>query len=146
MKKSPLQYALDLIKLRDRTEFEIKSKMRQKGFDDEEIIKTINWLKEKIFLDDERFTKHYVKNAHLSGRSGKYKITFKLRTLGIDKELIDKYVTTDSDYDNALDLGQRWVIKNVNKDKKYEKLGRFLLGRGFEIDVVKRVLDEVLDK
>jgi regulatory protein len=147
MKKTPLQYALDLVALRDRTEFEIRKKMAEKKFPEEEIIKTIDWLKDKRFIDDERFVDNYIKAQCSAGRNGCYKIKFKLNSLGINKELIEKYfseVDSDDEKGRARELADRWIIKNENKDKKYEKLGRFLISRGFGIEVVQSTLGEVL--
>lgn len=147
MRKSPLQYALDLVALRDRTEFEIKKKMGEKKFSEEEIIKTIGWLKDKKFLDDEKFADHYIKAQCSIARNGLYKIKFKLHSLGISKELIERYasqIDSDSELNRARELADKWLVKNINKDNKYEKLGRFLIGRGFEINVVREVLTTAL--
>lgn len=147
MKKSPLQYALDLITMRDRTKNEISKKMAEKGYLSEEITKTIDWLKDKQFIDDEKFTEHYIKNQLSIGRSGRYKIYFKLIRLGIAPELAKKYLDQDdpdSEYERVKELAESWLLKKSTVEKKYEKLGRFLIGRGFNIDTVKKVLDEVL--
>ncbi len=147
MKKSPLQYALDLVALRDRTEFEIKNKMTEKQYLGEEIIKTIEWLKDKKFINDERFVDNYVKDQCSLGRNGFYKIKFKLYSLGISKELIEKYcneIDLDNEQNRAKELADKWLIKNESKDNKYDKLGRFLVGRGFEINIVREVLKQVI--
>lgn len=147
MKKSPLQYALDMVALRDRTEFEINKKMSEKGFAPEEIIKTIKWLKDKKFIDDEKFADNYVKSQCRIGRNGLFKIKYKLQTLGINKELINKYancVDIENEQSRATELASKWMIKYGHKEKKYDKLGRFLIGRGFSIDIVKNVLDKTL--
>jgi regulatory protein len=151
MEKSPLQYALNLLKLRDRTVGEIRDKMKQKGFEQAEIEVTINFLTEKGFLDDERFVTNFIRNKQQFGSAGKYKIKFKLEQLKVNRELINQKlaeVNPESEIERAKELAQNWLNKKqtVLPEKKYEKLGRFLVSKGFEIDIVKNVLHEALKK
>lgn len=150
-KLSPLNYALYLLKLRDRTVGEIQGKMKQKGFEEVEISQTVEFLKSKKLLDDERFAANYIQNKQQFGSTGKYKIKFKLEQLKVDKEIINQklsQIEPESEYDRALNLGKNWFIKkqSVPAEKRYERLGRFLIGRGFEINIVKDVLADILKK
>lgn len=149
MKYSPLQYALNLLKMRDRTVGEIKNKMKLKGFETEEIDKTIIFLQEKDFLDDEKFVTNFIRNRQEFGSAGKYKIKFKLEQLKVDKKLIEERlldIDSESEKDRAMILAQNWMEKkkSVLPEKKYEKLGRFLAGKGFEVGVIREVLAVVL--
>jgi regulatory protein len=148
--KPPFQYALDLIKIRDRSEFEIKKKMKDKDFLPEEIKKTLSFLVEKKFIDDRRFTEIYVRSQRSIGRNGKIKIRLKLKTFGISDELINEYLNTDSgvnnDSENANDAAEKWLRTkpNVPKEKIKEKLFRHLVGRGFEYEIIKEVINSRL--
>lgn len=147
MKRTPLEYSLYLLQLRDRTEAEIRKKMKVKEFLAEDIEKTIKWLKEKDFINDERFVQRLVESQKSKIESGKRKIIFKMYKLGLNKELIDQYsgkVEVESELEKAEELAGRWLAKNAEKDKKYERLGRHLAGKGYEIDVIKEVLSKVI--
>ena len=147
MKYSPQNYALRLLELRDRTEAEIRKKMKEKGFLAEEIEKTVRWLKEKDFINDEKFAKRLVESQKSKVESGKRKVVFKMYKLGISKELIDKYsgdIVPEDELEKAKELAEKWLKKNTDKDNKYQKLGSHLAGKGYEIDIVKQVLSEVL--
>ncbi len=146
MKKSPLQYAFDLIKLRDRSEFEMRQKMKKKEFTEEEIGVTVKFLFDQKFLDDDKFTEFYVRSKLSAGRNGQQVIKMKLRQFGIDDEIIKKYLTDidDSELKNAQHQSKKW-LKNRAFGSDYErqnKLSRFLLGRGFNYDIIKKVVDE----
>lgn len=158
MKKRPLEYALYLLELRDRTEGEIRQKMRMKKYETAEIEETVKFLKEKDFIDDERFVKNYITNKQAFGATGKYKIRQKLMLLHLDHKLIDENLAeTDlvEEKERATELAKNWLAKkkghigtspdlSLEKRGTYEKLGRFLATRGFEIDIVKDILQELL--
>lgn len=147
--KTPLQCALDLLKLRDRSEFEIRKKMREKEFLPEEIDNTVKFLFDKKFLDDDRFTEIYVRSQRSIGRNGKVKIRMKLKNLGVADETINKYLSSDSENDDELENAQEVVKKwlrtksNTPKEKIREKLFRHLAGRGFEYDVIMKVVNNI---
>jgi regulatory protein len=151
LKKTPREYALYLIEMRDRSVFEIEKKMRDKGFAPSEIKETIKFLLEKQFLDDDRFVRNYVAMQVGSGRVGKQKLLFKLSSFKVDRGLIDKYVgeiSKDDEYVRAEELAQSWLKKKSDtpREKIYERLGRFLLSRGFGYDIIKPILDRSTKK
>ena len=148
MKKSPLQYALDLIAMRDRTVSEIRKKMLDKQISPDVVESTIQTLLDKKFLNDERFVHNYINSQKRQGRFGRFRIVQKMKMLGLSKELIDNSkseMDRDSEGERARELAEKWLIKNSTKDKHYERLGRFLASRGFEIDVIKNILNEMLN-
>lgn len=158
MKKKPLEYALYLLELRDRTEGEIREKMKRKEYEPEEIEKAVDFLKDKEFIDDERFVKRYIENKQSFGTAGKYKIRQKLMLLHLDSKLIEDNlagINPDAEYERALEMTKDWLRKNKKKlttspdlslvrRGTYEKVGRHLVSQGYEYDIVKRVLEVVL--
>lgn len=145
MKKTPLDYALNLLKIRDRSEGEVRQKMKLKGFFVEEVDGVIKKLKETRLLDDARFVESYVRSQQNMGR-GIARIKFRLKCLKIDDELIKSHMSEISSEDEgqrADELACHWLQKKkVAPEKRYEKLGRFLVTRGFEIGTVRKILDK----
>lgn len=148
MKKKPLEYALYLLELRDRTEGEIREKMKRKEYEPEEIEKAVDFLKDKEFVDDERFVKRYIENKQSFGTAGKYKIRQKLMLLHLDSKLIEENlegIDSEAEYERALEMIKDWLARHkIPKEKMYEKVGRHLVSQGYEYDIVKRVLEVVL--
>ena len=149
MKKKPLEYALYLLELRDRTEGEIRQKMSMKKYEPVEIEETVKFLKAKDFINDERFVKNYIANKQAFGTTGKYKIRQKLMLLRLDPKLIEENIAETNPEDEkirATELATSWLAKKISipPEKRYEKLGHFLVSRGFEIDIIKNVLQELL--
>jgi regulatory protein len=147
MKKKPLEYALYLLELRDRSVAEIEQKMKNREYLPEEITKTIDFLRDKNFLDDARFTENYIKQLQFRSQ-GVYKIRNQLKKFGLDRDLVEEKlgdIDNDSEYETAKELAQNWLKKkNIPPERRYEKLGRFLLGRGYSIDNTKKILEELL--
>lgn len=153
MKKTALGYALNLIQIRDRTEKEIKDKLLSKSYEEVEIEKTIQFLLQKKFIDDKRFVKRYLENASLNIKKGRRKVIFDLKKRGISTELIydieKDYHQKDynqNEYQKAKALALKWLLKNINKQNLYQKLGSHLSRAGYDTDLVIKVLDEVLNK
>ena len=149
MKKKPLEYALYLLELRDRTEGEIRQKMGMKKYEPAEIEAAIKFLKEKDFINDERFVKNYIRNAQEFGTKGKYKIRQKLILLRLDSKLIEENlagIDSEAEKERATELAKNWLLKqkSILPEKRYEKLGRYLVSQCFEWEVVAEVLGETL--
>lgn len=137
-----------MLELRDRTEGEIREKMGRKEYEPEEIEKAVDFLKDKDFINDERFVKGYVENKQSFGTTGKYKIRQKLMLLHLDSGLIEENlaeINPETEYDQAIKLAKNYLAhREVPKEKLYEKVGRHLVSKGYEYDTVKKVLDGLL--
>lgn len=152
MKKidSPLNYALYLLELRDRSVFELESKMKFKKFEETDIAETVKFLLDKKFLDDEKFAKHLSDSKMLSGE-GKNKIKFRLIRAGVDKEIIERILennNSDREYEKALEIGQKLFIKNekLERGKLYQKIMGSLYRKGYDLDIAKQVVSELMEK
>jgi len=150
MKKlNSLEYAFFLLKLRDRSVGEMEDKLRRKEYDSKEIAKTMAFLIEKDFLNDERFALNFVHFKKSLKPIGKYYLQNKLRQKKIDNEIIEKVLSENSDQTEEVeDAANRWLAQNkkLPKEKIYEKLSRYLASRGFEWEKVKEVVGEKLKK
>jgi len=145
MKKTPLEYALNLLKIRDRSEGEVRQKMKLKGFFVEEVEVVIAKLKETKLLDDARFVASYVRSQQNMGR-GITRIKFRLKCLKIDDDLIKEAaleVSSEDEETRAQDLAKRWMTKNGTKENAKEKLIRFLMVRGFDYGTVKDAIESI---
>lgn len=120
----------------------------------EEVIDTIvNKLKDYKFLDDGEFARRWIEQrTKLKPKALKF-IKFELKQKGITNEIIESVTTNDelpaiNDLDMALVLAERRVgrLKNEPRQKKYEKMFRYLSSKGFDYDIIKQVIDRILPK
>ena len=127
--------ALRIVERSYKTEKEIKEKLFEKGYEKDEIDKTLEFLSEYKFINDEAYTKMYVKDR--AKTQGRGKIKYALMKKGVDQEDIESALETidkDEEKEAALELARkRYLVISKRESDKYKiwnKLCRFLVGRG----------------
>jgi len=105
--KDPLKYAFTLLKFRFRSENELRKRMKQKGFTDEEIESTVNYLKDKGLLNERLLAEELTEKYQSKGVSPR-KIERILRGLGVKGEVIDETLP-------VLEINEDALIKVVEK-------------------------------
>jgi len=141
--------ALKIIERTYKTEKQVYDKLIQKDYDKASIEKTLAFLKEYKFLDDEKYAEAYIKEKIKD--QGQDKIKFALIYRGIsDKIIQEKLSLIDSGQEEqfAIILAEKKyniLSKNESDPKKiYKKLGDHLIGKGYKFEVVKTVLNKIL--
>lgn len=145
-------YALNLLSYRQRSEKEILKKMIDKGYENNIIDSTINFLKENKFLNDREFTKSFIRDRVNIRKLGRNRIKMELYKKGVDKELInealEKEIEYDLEYETAKELALKKISTTYKKDDKnaqYRKLYGFLQRKGYSNDIISRILKEIIN-
>lgn len=141
--------ALNILAKADQSEKKIKQKLSA-DFEDDIIDMVIEFLKKNKFVDDDLLAQKIVNTNVNLNRCGKNKIKQNLYNKGIDKESIDEAISdidNDVEFENALYLGQKRYerVKNEDKRKIYQKISQHLSYKGFNYDIIKRVLNKLLN-
>lgn len=108
----------------------------------------VDRLQKEGFIDEARYCRSFVNDKVRFARWGKHKIVYALRAKGIDDVLIADAVDAinpDEDMDNLLRL-LKVKMKTVKGKDGYEirmKLIRFAVGRGYELSLIYRCLNEI---
>ena len=137
--------ALRIVERSYKTEKEIKEKLFEKGYEKDEIDKTLEFLSEYKFINDEAYTKMYVKDR--SKTQGRGRIKYALMKKGVDQEDIESALET-IDKDEEKEARKRYLAISKRESDKYKiwnKLCRFLVGRGYDYSLVKEVVKEVVN-
>lgn len=122
----------------------LKDYLRKKGFSSETIKKTCQKLKEYDMIDDEKFAKNYFDS--LSSGQGKRNIARKLLEKGVSKDIVDDLlegVEEDSQYENALILGEKFAKNREKTAKNKQKCLAHLIYKGYDYSVAKKVTDKI---
>ena len=142
--------ALRIVERSYKTEKEIKEKLFEKGYEKDEIDKTLEFLSEYKFINDEAYTKMYVKDR--AKTQGRGKIKYALMKKGVDQEDIESALETidkDEEKEAALELARkRYLVISKRESDKYKiwnKLCRFLVGWGYDYSLVKEIVKEVVN-
>lgn len=142
--------ALRIVERSYKTEKEIIEKLFEKGYEKDEIDKTLEFLREYKFINDEAYTRMYVKDR--AKTQGRGKIKYALMKKGVDHENIESALETidkDEEKEAALELARkRYLVISKRESDKYKlwnKLYRFLVGRGYDYSLVKEIVKEVVN-
>lgn len=148
-----LNKALRFLSFRPRSEKEIADFLKRKQVDEINSRKIIDKLKEHKFLNDEEFVRWWVEQRTLITPRAFRVIKIELKQKGISKEIIEelgqnKESMLQTDLEMAIKLVRKRLprYKNLQKKEVYQKLGRFLISKGFDYDTVKRSIDEALQE
>lgn len=149
-----LTKALLFLKIRPRSEKEIKENLKKKRADDQTIEKILIVLREKKFVDDEEFAKWWIRQRVVFRPKSTRVIRMELLQKGISKELIDTALSSEiedggklNDLEQARKIVEKKIhtYKHLPKQELYQKLGGFLSRRGFDWDTIKRSIDDEIE-
>lgn len=150
-KISVYNYGISVLSRYAKSECELRLKMKNKGFEPQLIDNAISTLKERKYLDDERYCEMFINDKINISKHGVRKIKEALYYKGIDKEIIEekiKNISAESEEERAFILGEIKLlnIKENDNRKKMAKLSNYLIGKGFEYETVNKTLRKLLNK
>ena len=124
---------------------EVEDKLTAWGVADEDKIKIIDRLKSEDFINEKRYCTYFVKDKFRFNKWGKIKISYSLKAKGLDKEVVQNAMSTidDGEYEELLASLLKAKLVGLNYEFEYEKQGklfRFAQSRGFENNVIERVI------
>ena len=135
-----------LLSYRQRSEKEIKDKLKEKKISPENIGKVIDKLKDLKFIDDKTFAKNYITDQINKKPAGRTFLKYKLLQKGIDKttseETIKVNYTEEKELNNAVLLVSKYSkkVRGTTEQDKKRKCYQYLLSRGFTYDVASQAL------
>ncbi len=140
--------ALNILSKADQSEKKIKEKLSSE-FEEDTIDKVIDFLKRNNFINDDMLAQKIVNTNVNLNKCGKNKIKQNLYIKGIDKNSINEALSEIDDnieYENAMYLAKKRYnrVKNEDKRKIYQKISQHLAYKGFNYDIIKRVLNKLL--
>ena len=133
----------------ERTQQEVRDKLYGEGVNKDVIEDTIVRLIEENFLNEERFAKAYAGGKFRMKKWGRLKIKNNLKRRGLSDYCIRKGMQEieEKDYEATLkDLMEKKSaeIKERNMLLKKNKLSRYLIGKGYETELVWEKIKEYL--
>lgn len=144
LKKAKLK-ALKLLERMDRTEAQLREKLKAAEFDPEIIEQAIVYVKSFGYIDDERYVRNYIeyRQDRKSRRQLEQELQFRK---GVTPELIQKV------YDELEPYDERLLIKSQLEKRKYsakaadwngrQKIVASLMRKGFQMGDILAVMDE----
>lgn len=133
---------------RERCHSEVRHKLLEIGIRGEELEEIIAELISKGFLNEQRFAKEFVIGKFKALKWGRVKLMNELRKKDVPKRIIYEALEQieDDHYTSVLQelADKKWKVMRGRKSlKKKAALQRFLLGKGFEGELVRSVVNRV---
>lgn len=108
---------------------------------DAEIDSVLHWLKDKGYLDDQRFI---ASRVHVrAAKSGTGRIAHELAQHGLQLPEALSQTLRQTEADRALALWQRRFGSPPTDARDAARQGRYLVGRGFSSEVVRRLMRHI---
>lgn len=131
-----------LLKSMDRTEYQLRTKLKQGGYPEEAVNTAIEYVKNLHYIDDSRYAQYYIEGR--TGSKSKQQITQDLLRRGISKELIQS-IYGQQEPEDETDQIRKWVEKKrvdleTADPKEINRLYGFLMRKGFQSSDISKVL------
>jgi len=144
--KKAFDSAMRILTRRDHTEKELVNKLRQRKFDATDIENTLNRCRELGYVDDSKTAMAMAKQMTARG-NGPLKIRRTLEQKGVDGAIVQSALTCCGTEDDQLESA-RYIMKRIrfrlyresDSQKRRVIAYRFLTGRGFSLDVIRRAI------
>lgn len=141
--KRARERALYLLKNSDKTEAQIRRKLREGYYPDEVIDDVLEFLRQYHFTDDHRYGQQYI--SSYGSKKSRRCIAFDLQKKGLDREVIQELLE-ESELDEEEQirrfLQKKHYVRGETTPKEYQKLTAALARKGFSYDMIHYIMEE----
>jgi regulatory protein len=141
------QTALSYIGYKDRTKFEVTTRLEKGDFPPEIIQRIISELEEKEYINDLRFAQQWVEIRSETKPRGRYLLALELKRKGLEESVIDHALANIPTEENlASEFGKNYMRKLADADREtfVKKMTGALQRKGFSYSVTKEVVGNLL--
>lgn len=146
--------ALRYLEHKMHTAMEVERRLKDKGFEAEEIEKTVDWLKEAGCVDDVSFGAEYLRYAFSKGRSIN-RAKLEMRDKGLSSDDIEKAIFAYED-EHEVDImeeetkrafarGEEIARREGSDEKTLAKMGRRLSSLGYSSGLIYKVVGKHME-
>ncbi|MFZ5998157.1 MAG: regulatory protein RecX [Nitrospirota bacterium] len=140
-----VKYAFKLLGYRDRSEKELQEKLARKGFSNGTINKTIDFFKEKGFINDRKLAAALRRDAVERRHLGKRGVRGLLLKRGLTGDVADT-LSDDEDEAAYVDAARQLIEKKLRHLKQFDeetikrRLWGLLARRGFSVENIRAAM------
>ena len=141
--------ALYFLGFRQRSELEVRQKLREKEFPDDVINRVLEKLRRNNLIGDTNFAESWVENRSRNRPRGARMLQQELRQKGISTETIAAVMPSqDDELTNAIAALQKILRskertwEELEEKERYQKAVQYLMRRGFNYSICKTAWDE----
>ncbi|MDP4181030.1 MAG: regulatory protein RecX [Bacillota bacterium] len=135
--------AIKNLSLKYRCEKEVYDNLKNQGFEESDVIKTIDELKSMGYINDMIYAQKYIHDRTKLKPKSKRMLKFELKNKGVPEHIIDEAVDA-MDIDEAI-VAEGLVRKkfgkyDFNDEKVIKKVYYFLRHRGYNFEIIDGVI------
>jgi regulatory protein len=135
----------------ERYQQEVRNKLHERGIYGEDAEELIAYMINEGFLNEERFAQAFVRGKFRIKKWGRNKILQELKFRQISPYCIKsgmKEIEADEYWETLIQLVDKKasLIKESDDFKKRYKIHQYLLGRGFENDLIQNAIETIFSK
>lgn len=142
---SAFDTAVYYLGFKDRTEYEIATKLKEKGYSELDIAQAMSKLIEYGYVDDARYVRAYYKDH--SSKKGPKLIKMELANKGIAKDVIADNIS-EIIYEHDIDeteivediFNKRFCSVDLSDEKQSRRVYSYFARRGFSNAVISNIL------
>jgi len=141
--------AFSLLRMRPRSEHEIRERLRLKGYGSEIIENVMASLEKAGYIDDAKFAKFWIDSRMHLNPVGDTVLKQELRLRGVNDALIESALRAKNEaYDEyalAFDMARTRFerLKKLDRAKAMKRLYDFLMRRGFKYETVQKIIENI---
>lgn len=137
------QYAIKYISRYPKTEKELRIKLQQKWYNEDEVRYTMDYLKKKWFADDKVFVESYIRSELVNKWKPIINVRNKLYHKWVDKSLVNEIL---EEYKSEI---EKWIYKKIRKEiDAYKRKGvewfdiiQKIMRKWYRLDDIKEVIN-----
>lgn len=135
-----------LLRMRPRSEFEIRHRLKLKGYEGELIEGIVSDLKRLGDIDDAKFAKFWVESRMHANPVGDVVLKQELKEKGVNDSLIEATLQAKAEhydeYEVAFSMAKERFerFKRLDRRKATKRMYDFLMRRGFKYDTVQKII------
>ncbi|MCR5272228.1 MAG: recombination regulator RecX [Lachnospiraceae bacterium] len=142
--KRATKRAMHILEKRDKTEKQLRDKLKENSYPDKSIDIAIDYVKSFGYLDDERYCYNYI--SYRIEKQSAYKLKSALLLKGIDKTIIESVYEELNDSSYAVEqiaslLEKKHFFDYINDSDKKNKIIQSIMRKGYGysqiLDVIK---------
>lgn len=141
--------AYALLRQRPRSEYEIRSRLKLKGYSEPVIDKITASLKETGDIDDRKFARCWMESRMHRNPAGDVVLRYELREKGVSDSIIEATLSEKKEsydeYEVAFDMAKERFerFKKLDRPKAMKRVYDFLIRRGFRYDTIRKIIENL---
>ncbi len=149
--RQAMNTAVRMLSRRDHSRFEVRQKLKQRGFSSEAIRAAVNECERLNYIDDQRTARVYIGQLVRRG-FGFRRIAIELKKKGLQGRPIEAILEQQKVEIDEREIARRVLQKKIksfareaDRKKRREKIYRFLDYRGFNRSTISALIKECID-